>query len=180
MGAIASQVTSLTIVYSAVYSDADQRKYQSSASLAFVRGIHRGSVNPTHKWPVTRKMFPFDDVIMEKIHIFDCACALTRATTTLAPLSANWELKWLLPRWQVHLLITRTPLTYHPRTLQINHAHHWCMEGIPLKRYTQKTMTCIPSGLIHNIFDKATWSQKNMFFKWHVSFAVGGFVFSKW
>ena len=41
------------------------RKYQSSASLAFVRGIHRGPVNCPHKWPVTRKMFPFDDVIMQ-------------------------------------------------------------------------------------------------------------------
>ena len=47
MGATASQITSLTIVYSIVYSDEDQRKHQSSASLAF-----------------TRKMFPFDDVIM--------------------------------------------------------------------------------------------------------------------
>ena len=64
MGAIASQITSLTIVYSIVYSDADQRKHQSSASLAFVRGIHRGPVNSPHTWPVTRKMFPFDDVIM--------------------------------------------------------------------------------------------------------------------
>ena len=64
MGAIASQITSLTIVYSIVYSDADQRKHQSSASLAFVWGIHRGPVNSPHKWPVTRKMFPFDDVIM--------------------------------------------------------------------------------------------------------------------
>ena len=64
MGVIASHITSLTIVYSAVYSDADQRKHQSSASLAFVRGIHRGPVNSPHKWPVTRKMFPFDDVIM--------------------------------------------------------------------------------------------------------------------
>ena len=64
MGAIASQITSLTIVYSIVYSDADQRKHQSSASLAFVRGIHRGLVNSLHKWPATRKMFPFDDVIM--------------------------------------------------------------------------------------------------------------------
>ena len=44
MGAIASQITSLTIVYSTVYSDADQIKHQSSASLAFVRGIHRGPV----------------------------------------------------------------------------------------------------------------------------------------
>ena len=64
MGALASQITSLTTVYSTVYSDADQRKHQSSASLAFVRGFHRGPVNSPHKWPVTRKMFPFDDVIM--------------------------------------------------------------------------------------------------------------------
>ena len=47
-------------------SDADQRKHQSPASLAFVREIHRGPVNFPHKWPVTRKMFPFDDVIMRK------------------------------------------------------------------------------------------------------------------
>ena len=45
-------------------SGTDQRKHQSSASLAFVRGIHRRPVNSPHKWPVTRKMFPFDDVIM--------------------------------------------------------------------------------------------------------------------
>ena len=64
MGAIASQITSLTTVYSTVYSDADQRKHQISAPLAFVRGIHRGPMNSPHKWPVTRKMFPFDDVIM--------------------------------------------------------------------------------------------------------------------
>ena len=64
MGAIASQSTSLTIAYSTIYSDADQRKHQSSASLAFVQGIHRGPVNSTHKWPAKRKMSPFDDVIM--------------------------------------------------------------------------------------------------------------------
>ena len=64
MGAIASQITSLTSVYSIGYSDADQRKHQSSASLAFVWGIHRGPVNSPHKWPVTRKMFPFDDITM--------------------------------------------------------------------------------------------------------------------
>ena len=64
MGTVASQITSLTIVYTAVYSDADQSKHQSSASLAFVWGIHRGPVNSPHKWPVSRKMFPFDDVII--------------------------------------------------------------------------------------------------------------------
>ena len=64
----ASQITSLTIVYSTVYSGPDQTKHQSSASLAFVRGIHRGPVNSPHKWPVTWKMFSFDDVIMNKVH----------------------------------------------------------------------------------------------------------------
>ena len=64
MSAIASQITSLTIVYSAVYSGADQRTYQSSASLAFVWGIHWWLVNSPHKGPVARKTFPFDDVIM--------------------------------------------------------------------------------------------------------------------
>ena len=64
IGSMASQITSPTIVDSAVYSGADQSKHQSSASLAFVRGIHRGPVNCTHKWPVTRKMFPLHDVIM--------------------------------------------------------------------------------------------------------------------
>ena len=64
MGTRASQITSLTLVYSIVYSDAIQRKHRSFASLGFVRGIHRGPVNSPHKWPVTRKMFPFDDVIM--------------------------------------------------------------------------------------------------------------------
>ena len=64
MTRMASQITSLAIVYSTVYSGADQSKHQSSASLAFVWEIHRGPVNFPHKWPVTRKMFPFDDVIM--------------------------------------------------------------------------------------------------------------------
>ena len=64
MSMIASQITSLTIVYSTVYSGADQRKHQNSASLAFVQGIHREPVNSPHKGSVTRKMFPFDDVIM--------------------------------------------------------------------------------------------------------------------
>ena len=68
MGAMPSQITSLTVVYSTVYSGANQSKHQSSASMAFVWGFHRGPVNSPHKWPVTRKMLPFDDVIM-KTHL---------------------------------------------------------------------------------------------------------------
>ena len=64
MGMMASQITSLTSVNSTAYSGADQRKHQSSASLAFVQGIHWWPLNSPHEWPVTRKMFPFDDVIM--------------------------------------------------------------------------------------------------------------------
>ena len=74
MSAMASQITSLTIVYSSVYSDADQLKYQSSASLAFVWGIQRWPVNSPHKGPVTRKIFLFDDVIMCYKSIFRMSC----------------------------------------------------------------------------------------------------------
>ena len=70
MDVVASQTTSLTIVYSTVYSDADQRKLQNSASLPFVWGIHRGPVNSPHKWPVTRKKFSFDDVILNKFNLY--------------------------------------------------------------------------------------------------------------
>ena len=61
--AMASQITGLSIVYSTVYSGADERRHQSSASLAFVRGIQRWPVDSPHKGPVTRKMLPFNDVI---------------------------------------------------------------------------------------------------------------------
>ena len=64
MGAMTSQITSFTIVYSTIYSGADQSKHQSSASLAFVGEIHRWPVKSPHKGPVTRKMLSFDDVIM--------------------------------------------------------------------------------------------------------------------
>ena len=56
MIAMASQITSHTIVNSTVYSGIDERK-QSSASLVFVRGIHRWPLNSPHKGPVTLKMF---------------------------------------------------------------------------------------------------------------------------
>ena len=87
MTAMTSQITSLTTAYSAVYSSADQRKHQSSASLAFVRGIHRSPVNSLHKGPVTQKMVPFDDVII--VHCVDMklslhihpACCITEAFT---------------------------------------------------------------------------------------------------
>ena len=68
MGVMASQITSLAIVYSTVYWGANQRKHQSSASLAFVRGNHRGPVNSPHKGPVTRKMFHLMTSSWQKKH----------------------------------------------------------------------------------------------------------------
>ena len=65
MNTMASQITGVSIVCSIVCSDADQRKYQSSVPLDFVRGSHRWPMHSPNKGPVTRKIFPFDDVIME-------------------------------------------------------------------------------------------------------------------
>ena len=86
MGSMASQITSLTVVYASVYSGADQRKHQISASLAFVRVIHRSPVNSPHKWPGARKMFPSDDVIMSWDRLFivlcvDCSHIFSRQPT---------------------------------------------------------------------------------------------------
>ena len=59
MGVIVSQITASRLF--------TQRKHLSSAPLAFVRGIHQGPVNSLHKWPITRKMFPIDHIIMPHI-----------------------------------------------------------------------------------------------------------------
>ena len=109
MSSMASQITSLTIVYSTVYLDVDQRKYQSSASLAFVWS----PVNFPHKGPVTRKMFPFDDVIMtifywtESSSLQVVACYLI---VTLVPLSKPM----LFPLWKkciINILKIKTQKT---------------------------------------------------------------------
>ena len=68
---------------STVYSGADQRKYQRSVSLAFVRGIHRWPVNSPHKWPVTRKMFPIDDVIMGEHMVQIVVAGVNKATISM-------------------------------------------------------------------------------------------------
>ena len=117
MTMLASQIISLTVVYSIVYSGVNQRKYQSSASLAFVREIHRGPVNFPHKWPVTRKMFPFDDVIMcvpnisRMMYIYPCSGRLTVLYTAeyhsasvrpfltqgvMAEWLAHWTRQWVV------------------------------------------------------------------------------------
>ena len=101
MGGMASQITSLAIVYSTVCSGADQRKHQSSASLAFVRRIHRWLVNSPHNGPVTRKMFSFDDVIIF-LHI--CVCMFHCKSPTIVTMNAiqchpviTWSVLYEMP-----------------------------------------------------------------------------------
>ena len=67
MSAMASQITSLTIIYSTVYSGADQENTSKLCVTGLLWGIHWWPVNSPHKGPVTQKMFPFDDVIMSVI-----------------------------------------------------------------------------------------------------------------
>ena len=69
MSAMESQITGVSIVYSTVCSVPDQRKHQSSASLAFVRRIHWWPVNSPHKGPVKWKMFPFEDGFILRISL---------------------------------------------------------------------------------------------------------------
>ena len=71
MSAMTSQITGVSIVYWTVCWGTHQRKHQSSTSLFYVRGIHRGQVNSSHEELVTRKMFPFDDVFM-KCNQYSC------------------------------------------------------------------------------------------------------------
>ena len=85
MGAMASQITNLGIVYSTVYSGTDQRKYQSFAPLACVRGIHRWPVNSLHNGPVTQKMFSFDDVIIPYYDRHNCCNSICCRRDTSEP-----------------------------------------------------------------------------------------------
>ena len=64
MNTIASQIIGISIICSTISSGTDQRKHQSSASLAFMRGIHWWPVDSLHKGPVMQEMFPFDELIM--------------------------------------------------------------------------------------------------------------------
>ena len=140
MGTIASQITSLTIVYSTVYSDADQRKHQSSASLAFVWGIHRGPVNSPHKWPVTRKMFPFDDVIMN---------ITTNITDERAFVQGHDYCDY---PWLNHQLITftlsRTLRWRHDERLGVsNHQPHDCLLNRWYRCRSKNTSKLLGTGL---------------------------------
>ena len=93
MTTVASQITSLTVVYSTVYSDVDQRKHQRSASLAFVWGIHRDRWIPRTKGQLRGKCF----------HLMTSSCAWHIVAQCLSRL-AGWfnkrSGKILSPVWR--------------------------------------------------------------------------------
>ena len=137
MSAMSSPITGVSIVYPNVCSGVDQRKHQRSASLAFVRGIHRWPANCPHKGPVTRKMFPFDDVIM----CIYCGMYYIR------PLTINFNVqKWL---WIMKLLFTLSeiPLSTYTATDKFN------VRGLPV-------YTCI-NGLCYH-----WWKWLLVTYKW--------------
>ena len=151
MSTMAPQITSLTIVCSNAYSGVDQRRHQTSASLAFVCGIHRWPVRGIHKGPVTRKMFQFDDVIM----IFQHGIPTYRtphtvsiwiywALSNLAFYSALSCKNWcLVNTLQTHFKLSNIfYLFWHPQT-------HFCTRFVICKYTTalnpdvQKGLKCV-------------------------------------
>ena len=83
MTTISPQITSLMVVYSIVYSDADQRKHQSSASLAFVWGIHRDRWIPRTKGQLRGKCF----------HLMTSSCTFAHAPITIKFAYDAWQLQ---------------------------------------------------------------------------------------
>ena len=124
MSAMASQITGVSIVYSTVCSGAVQRKHQSSAALAFVKGIHRWPVDSPRKGPVTGKMFPFDDVIMvSEIHGMRSPLEATAAATALQTSTAGAAMFTMVVRVMTRRAWVGRRRFYHRR---VHRSAHVC------------------------------------------------------
>ena len=135
MGVMASQITSLTIVYSTVYSGADPRKLQSSASPAFVRGIHLWLVNSPHKGPVTRNMFPFHDFIMLILPLSSLICYIYHVAYDFA-LMGPFSM-WFAKLWNHIDGLVQERRNCSALALEL---HLSCIN--PLKLYTPQKIFC--------------------------------------
>ena len=139
MSLMVSQITSLTIVYSAVNSGADQIKHQSSASLAFVLGIPRWPANSPHKGSITRKMFPFDDVIMKNVGHF------VQASICQMCFHHPWDTT-LLPYHGAEVYIHTSIHIHHIKWHPIHHKTHPFLTWWDLNKH----ITVITSVCWHN------------------------------
>ena len=118
MGQMASQITGILVVNSTVWSGRDQRKHQSSASLAFVWGVHRWPVNSLLKGPVTRNMFPFGDIIMN-------------GTNAPVPLKLPWRI-WVMicTNLSVILILTKAQQNHIHISWDILYTCHDVIDGL--------------------------------------------------
>ena len=134
MSIMASQITIVSTVYLTVCSGPDQKKHQSSASLAFVWGIHRWPVNSPHKGSVTRKMFPLDDVIM---------------SANVAPESATtWYISWGI-RYALRIYIS---IIHLKQKLKSSLAIYMYREHLQIKTCVLFCEFCYQSGMSWPVF----------------------------
>ena len=179
MGTMAAQITSFSIICLTVYSGTDQRKHQSPASLAFVKGIRRRPANPPHKGPVTRKMFPFDDVIMSE----KCPLSISHRLSTRVNLLIDKRILDILP----HVIY----VSYEANSFSVNKTHSsdlfiYCNGGTileetpipgeseikflgsysiakyPVSIFQFQASSKIPIDLFHNIFPLADSSPNSL------------------
>ena len=107
MGADSSRITNITIVYSTVYSSRRSKKTSK----------HRWPVNFPHKWPVTRKMFPFDDVIIyairENVTFVDL---VSKKMSPLFPVECPiaWSCDGHNPHWRQPITLTNYDPVHRP------------------------------------------------------------------
>ena len=118
MTTMASEITGISIVCSTICSGVDQRKHQSSTSLAFVRGIHWWLVDSPPKWTVMRKMFSFDDIVMNLLTMcqwwgspaqFVLEISIIDVATSFSDKNSPWWLWRMLPS---------TKMRYHKNYLE--------------------------------------------------------------
>ena len=139
MNAMASQITTVSIVCSTVCSGADQRKYQSSVSLTSVRGIHRWLVNSPHKGPVTWKMFPFDDIMYARVICFSYGSSHIHILQLIETLHFMYN---LLGGAQITLL-----WRHNGRGSISNRQPHDCLLNRLFRRRSKKTSKLCVTGL---------------------------------
>ena len=152
MTTMASQFTSLTVVYSTVYSDADQRKYQSSASLAFVWGIHRDRWIPRTKGQLRGKCF----------HLMTSSGL---AWVTKNCRSNSLDFKWYETNGHIpdHSLFHKKMCTHalqwrhNERDDDSNHRRLDCLFNLLLRRRSKKTSKFRVTGLCDGEFYGDRW-----------------------
>ena len=103
MSAMAPQITSLTIVYSTVYSKHRSKKTSKPPVTGLWEGIQWSPVNSSHKGPVTRKMFLFDDVIMCKGEIWGVFCRYKLCSTLVTVIMYAISC-YLIVAWWCHMV----------------------------------------------------------------------------